>query len=67
MTLVEPPAYRQIHRELAAFRRGEKAPARVFHFTLDASGRPVRKEVAPEAFRREQTAALNRHNPRTAR
>jgi len=50
-------AFRKIHRELAAIRRGGKPPARVYRVTLDASGRPVRKELAPESFRRERAAA----------
>jgi|GEM_PF-2298938 len=53
-------AYRKIHRELAAIRRGEKAPARVYRVSLDAHGRPVRKELAPETFRREQADAWQR-------
>ena len=51
------PAFRQIHREIAAVGRGDKAPARAYHVTLDARGRAVRKELPPETFRREQAAA----------
>ena len=51
------PAFRQIHREIAAVGRGDKAPARAYHVTLDATGRAVRKELPTEAFRREQAAA----------
>ena len=49
--------YQQIHRELAALKRGEQSPGRVYRVTLDAKGRPVRRELSPEAFRREQAAA----------
>jgi DNA-binding transcriptional regulator YiaG len=60
-------SFRKIHRELATLRRGEKAPARVYRVTLDASGRPVRKELAPEVFRREQAAAWQREDAVAAR
>ena len=59
--------YQQIHRELDALRRGEQAPARVYRVTLDAHGRPVRKELAPEAFRREQADAWQREEAVEAR
>ena len=49
--------YQKIHREIAAVQRGEKAPARVFRVTLDAKGRPMRRDLSPEAHRREQAAA----------
>ena len=59
--------YQQIHRELDTLRRGEQAPARVYRVTLDASGRPVRKALAPEAFRREQADAWQREEAVEAR
>lgn len=49
--------YEKIHREIAALQRGEKAPARVFRVTLNAKGQPKRRELSPEAHRREQAAA----------
>ena len=53
-------SHRQIHLELAALRRGEKAPARAYRVTLDAHGRPVRRELSPEVFRRKQATAAAR-------
>ncbi len=58
------PALSKIHREIAAVRRGDKAPARAYHVTLDARGRAVRKELATEAFRRAQAAAGQREEER---
>ena len=48
--------YQKIHREIAALQRGEKAPARVFRVTLDAKGRALRRDLSPEAHRREAAA-----------
>ena len=59
--------YRQIHRELAALRRGETAPARIYRVTLDAQGRPVKRALSPEAFRREQAANWRREQAVEAR
>ena len=44
-------------RKLAALRRGEQAPARVYRVTVDAQGQPVKRALSPEAFRRAQVAA----------
>ncbi len=60
-------SHQQIHRELAALRHGEKAPARVYEVTLDGKGRPVRRELSPEAFRREQAAGWQREQAVEAR
>ena len=49
--------YQKIHQEIAAIQRGQQAPARVFRVTLGANGRPVRRNLSPEAHRREQAAA----------
>lgn len=49
--------YQKIHREIAAIQRGEKAPARVFRVTPNAKGRPMRRELSPEAYRSEQAAS----------
>jgi HTH-type transcriptional regulator/antitoxin HigA len=46
----------QIHRELAALRRGEQAPARVYRVTLDGEGRAVKRSLAPGAFQRAAQA-----------
>ena len=59
--------YQQIHREIASVRRGEKAPARVYRVTLDAGGRAVKKELAPETYRGEQAAAWQRQQAVKAR
>ena len=59
--------YRQIHREISAVRRGQKAPARVYRVTLDAKGRALKRELAPETFRREQAAAWQRDQAVEAR
>ncbi len=47
-------AYAQIHREIAALRRGDEAPSRVYQVTLDSRGRPVKRNLSPEKFRRQQ-------------
>ncbi|HEY9173721.1 MAG TPA: helix-turn-helix domain-containing protein [Verrucomicrobiae bacterium] len=59
--------YTQIHRELAALRRGEQAPARVYRVTLDEKGRPQRRELSPETFRRQQAVAWQREEAVEAR
>lgn len=51
--------HRQIHHELAALRRGEEAPARVYRITLDAHGRPVRHELSLETFRRRVSGSIS--------
>jgi putative transcriptional regulator len=60
-------SHKQIHREIASVRRGETAPARVYHLTLDARGRAVRKELPPESFRREQASEWQREQAVEAR
>ena len=59
--------HRQIHREIAAVQRGEQAPARVYHVSLDAKGRVTRKELPTEAFRREQATLWQREQAVEAR
>ena len=59
--------YQQIHREIAAVRRGDKAPARAYRVMLDAKGRAVRKGVPAETFRREQAAEWQREQAVAAR
>lgn len=59
--------YRKIHREIAAIQRGEKAPARVYNLTLDAKGRPAKRDVSPERFRRQQAAAWQKEQAVEAR
>ena len=59
--------YQQIHREIAAAHRGEKAPASVYRLTLDGKGRAVKKELPAETFRREQAAAWKREQAVEAR
>ena len=59
--------YQQIHREITAVRRGDKAPARAYRVTLDAKGRVARKELPPAPFRREQAAAWQREQAVEAR
>src|SRR6266498_5844873 len=49
--------YQRIHREIAALQRGDKAPARVFRVTVDAKGRPLKRGLSPQAYRREQAKA----------
>ncbi len=39
-------SHRQIHLELAALRRDEKATARAYRVTLDAHGQSVRRKQA---------------------
>ncbi len=48
--------YQHIHREIAALRRGEEKPARVYQVTLDRHGRPVKRNLAPEKFQRAQAS-----------
>jgi putative transcriptional regulator len=59
--------YQKIHHELAARRRGETAPARVYRVTLNSQGRAVRRELSSEAFRREQAAGWQREQAVEAR
>jgi DNA-binding transcriptional regulator YiaG len=57
----------QIHRELTALRRGEQAPARVYHVTLDAQGQPVKCALAPATLQRAQAKEWQREEAVEAR
>lgn len=59
--------YSQIHRELAALRRGEQTPARAYRVTVDAKGQAKRRELSPEVFRRQQAATWQREQAVEAR